>query len=170
VGRRHGGGTSVSAFEEDKMPTVCPHDGHLAEDAEGPFCRDHGAQLFTRCQACGALWPTTADRESGTNVWGDYPERGADFCEQCGLQAPWVSRPKLFAWLAARLSMDATVPADKKFELRALLDKLKTMAADDEKTLPGWMEIKKVAPKLWVVGRPVLDVLIGEGVKKVLGI
>jgi hypothetical protein len=30
------------------------------------------------------------------------------------------------------------------------------------------MEIKKVAPRLWVIGRPVLDVLIGEGVKKLL--
>ena len=31
-------------------------------------------------------------------------------------------------------------------------------------------DIKKVAPKLWAIGRPVVDVLIGEGVKKVLGI
>jgi hypothetical protein len=36
------------------MPIVCPHDGHLADDAAGPFCRDHGAPLFTHCSASEA--------------------------------------------------------------------------------------------------------------------
>jgi hypothetical protein len=83
-------------------------------------------------------WPTTLDRDAGMDVWGHYPERGADFGEQCGLPAPWLSRPKLFHWLAARLSMDATVATAQRLELRGVLDKPKTMSADDARTAAGW--------------------------------
>jgi hypothetical protein len=39
--------------------------------------------------------------------------------------------------------MDATVPTVKKLELRGVLDKLRTMSPDDERTAAGWAEIRK---------------------------
>jgi hypothetical protein len=65
--------------------------------------------------------------------------------------------------------MDATVPTVKKLELRSVLDKLKTNGGGRREDVGGMDRDQESSAQVWAIGRPALDVLIGEGVKKLLG-
>jgi len=62
------------------------------------------------------------------------------------------------------------VPETTRHELQDVLGRLQAMAPDDTKAVAGWQRIRDVAPKVWDATKPVRDTLIGEAVKKALGL
>jgi hypothetical protein len=44
------------------------------------------------------------------------------------------------------------------------------MDLNNTKTASAWKKIRDHAPKVWEASEPVRDALIGEGVKKILGL
>jgi hypothetical protein len=147
------------------MSPICPADGHLIEEPEGAFCPDHGVPWFDNCQNCGALW--TAGRTSPENY---FQTAGDDFCAACGMPAPWVSRDRLIRWIRHQIQADKDIPGATRLELLAVLERLEAMKPDDTKTVAGWEQIKKAAPNVWESVKPVIQTVVGEGVKKALGL
>ena len=98
-----------------------------------------------------------------------FSERGANFCVECGRPGPWVSRADRIAWLKDRL-LEEQLDEATKLELREVLDRLAAMPVDDTRAAAGWQRLKEAAPEVWGVGKPVLTTVIGEGLKKLLGL
>ncbi len=97
-----------------------------------------------------------------------YGGRGPqDFCSMCGHPGQWVSRRDRVLWLKDRLDTD--LDDATALELRELLDRLATMDPNDDRATVAWEKLKRTAPKLWDFGKPVLQTVIGEGLKKYLG-
>jgi len=146
------------------MP-ICPANGHLIEDPTGPYCSRHGVPWFEHCSRCGAQWRT--ERQDPTNylrVVGD------EYCARCAAPAPWLSRADLIKWIRDMIRAAADVPETTRHELQDVLTRLQAMAPDDTKAVAGWQRIRDVAPKVWDATKPVRDALIGEAVKRALGI
>lgn len=146
---------------------VCPADGHLMDPhfATGPHCPRHGVPFFTHCPECGAPWPLVAR--------GGYVMRhnaGADFCASCATPAPWLSRRQLMEWVRNQLRASGEVSRAEALELEQLLGRLVQMDANDTKTVEAWKRIRDAAPQVWEATKPVRDALIGEAVKKALGL
>ena len=143
------------------MP-VCPANGHLIEDPSGRFCPQHGVRWFDHCSNCGALW--TTDRISPDN----YLKTPADhFCAGCGTPGPWLSRSQQMEWIRNQIRV-CDVPAATRELLFEILGRLEAMAPDDTKSIPGWQQLRKVAPTVWEATKPVRDALIGESVRRAL--
>ena len=98
------------------------------------------------------------------------PERARDFCAHCGTPGPWVTRPQLLEWLRSNVKASPEIPAAKRLELLEALTKLEAKESDDTRTAETWKMIRDAAPKMWDKAKPVRDVLIGEAVKKLLGL
>ncbi len=146
------------SHKEGRRLLICPATGHAVNDPVGPFCGDHGARMFSDCPACGSEWSRT---------WEPRGEKGTDFCAQCGNPAPWLSRTELIQWLKACVQATDLEPA-KRRELQEALDRIAELAPDDTKTAAGWDRLRAVAPRVWELAKPVINVLIGEGVRKML--
>ena len=143
--------------KEGRRIFICPATGHAVKDPVGPFCGDHGAKMFADCPVCGSEWPLTWDPRG----------KGTDFCAHCGNPAPWLSRKELIQWLKAGVQATDLEPA-KRRELQEALDRIAELAPDDSKTAAGWDKLRAVAPRVWELAKPVMNVLIGEGVRKIL--
>jgi hypothetical protein len=149
---------------------VCPNNGHLTDPhfADGPVCPKHGVPFFTHCPDCETEWPLVAGGAySAARNWG------ADFCGQCASPAPWLSRPRLLAWVRDQLQASAArgdVPRPATLELIEALKRLDAMGADDTRTVEVWKRVREMAPKVWDATKPVRDALIGETVKRLLGL
>jgi hypothetical protein len=153
------------------MILICPHDGHAVDEvrASGPNCARHGVPWFTNCPKCRWDWPVLA-KDHWMREETDY--KGQDFCAECAAPAPWLSRPRLLAWVRDQLKASAAsgdVPRGATLELIEALKRLDAMGGDDAKTVEAWKKLREVAPKVWAVTKPVRDVLIGETVKRLLG-
>lgn len=155
------------------MFLICPHDGHAVdpdEEATGPNCAHHGVPWFTHCSVCGSPWPLLA-RDHWMSDQTEYS--GADFCAECATPAPWLSRQRLMAWVRDQLRAASTrgeVPRTTALELIEALQRLDAMGADDTKTVEVWKRLRDAAPKVWAATKPVRDALIGETVKRLLGL
>ena len=152
------------------MILICPHDGHAVDEvrASGPNCARHGVPWFTNCPKCRWDWPVLA-KDHWMREETDY--KGQDFCAECAAPAPWLSRPRLLAWVRDQLKASAAsrdVPRDATLELIEALKRLDAMGADDANTVAAWKRLREVALKVWAVTKPVRDVLIGETVKRLL--
>jgi len=55
-------------------------------------------------------------------------------------------------------------------EAEEWLTHLETLAPDDTKAVEAWKRIREAAPRVWEAMKPVRDTLIGEAVKKALGL
>jgi hypothetical protein len=64
----------------------------------------------------------------------------------------------------------ADIPDATGHELQAMLEKLQTLDPSDTKSVAAWQRLRDAAPKVWEASKPVRDALIGEAVKKVLGL
>src|SRR3989441_4379851 len=73
----------------------------------------------------------------------------------------------LIQWLKACVQATDLEPA-KRRELQEALDRIAELAPDDTKTAAGWDRLRAVAPRVWELAKPVINVLIGEGVRKML--
>ena len=153
------------------MSPICPATGHVFFRIKGPNCPDHGVRWFEKCPNCGAVWSL---------VWplGDYkefdygvePQRASDFCAGCAAPAPWLTRERLIEWIQDSVKASTEVPPSARYELLEVLGKLKAMARDDTKAVAGWERLREAAPKVWNAMKPVRDALLGEAVKKALGL
>ena len=119
------------------MILICPHDGHAVDEvrASGPNCARHGVPWFTNCPKCRWDWPVLA-KDHWMREETDY--KGQDFCAECAAPAPWLSRPRLLAWVRDQLKASAAsgdVPRGATLELIEALKRLDAMGADDA---PGW--------------------------------
>jgi hypothetical protein len=168
------------------MHLFCPATGHVLEEQAITralaltFCPQHGVRLFQSCSACGAPWTGVVSRQrtarsrltarSSTDNPLSEVDKGASFCSTCGLPAPWLARSDLIQWLQHRVQASSDVPASTRQELHAMLDRLRDMDAADTRTIPGWQRLRDAAPKVWEASKPVRDALIGEAVKKALGL
>jgi hypothetical protein len=149
---------------------VCPATGHVTdpEHLDGPNCAQHGVPFFTVCPACQAPWPLTNKH----NVWGD-PDWGRDFCAGCTSPAPWLTRQELLEWVRNRLKaegMHGAIPRSTALDLDEAVKRVGEMGADDTRTVEVWKRLRDVAPKIWEALKPVLNTVIGEMVKKYLGL
>jgi hypothetical protein len=149
------------------MPFICPATGHVARDRDvesgGPYCAEHGVKWFNKCKGCGNYWGLTRD----CRTYDD--SKGADFCGHCSSPAPWLSRKQLVRWLRAQVQASDLEPA-RRLELQEVLDRLADMAADDTRAIAGWQKLRDMAPKVWENTKPVVDILIADGLKKILGL
>jgi len=108
------------------MILICPHDGHAVDEvrASGPNCARHGVPWFTNCPKCRWDWPVLA-KDHWTREGTDY--KGQDFCAECAVPAPWLSRPRLLAWVRDQLKASAAsgdVPRGATLELIEALKRL----------------------------------------------
>lgn len=142
------------------MPYVCSRDGHFVE-GDAKYCSEHGSRIFSRCPGCGEPWTAMP----GTL----FDEVGSNFCYVCSYPAPWVSRQDRMMWIRDRLQEVELDPATR-LELQEILDHLATMKPDDDKAFAGWTRIKDAAPRLLDIAKPVLESVISEAMKKMLGL
>jgi hypothetical protein len=143
------------------------------ENPLGPYCQAHGVPWFLDCPTCGVGWPTQASRRDfrPTSLsYGSQKETGSDFCASCGTPGPWLTRQRLIGWIRGNVKASAEVPMSTRHELLDILARLEAMDANDTKGVAGWRRISEAAPKVWEATKPVRDALIGEAVKKVLGL
>jgi len=139
---------------------ICSHDGHVQDDAEGPYCPDHGTPLFTHCPKCDQPWTTV-----GTTM---YVEAGADFCVYCANPGPWVSREKRLAWIKGRLHQQGL---DEATELDPRSPRPhQGHGPGDTRTIAAWPKLKDVAPKLWEIAKPIITTVATAEVKRRLGL
>jgi hypothetical protein len=124
---------------------------------------------LTHCSVCVTPWPLLA-RDQWMSDQTEY--RGDDCCSRCGSPAPWLSRPRLLAWVRDQLQALASrgeMPWPATRELVEALTRLDAMDADDAKTVAAWKKLREQAPDVWAATKPVRDVLIGETVRRLLG-
>jgi hypothetical protein len=100
----------------------------------------------------------------------DEAQRGADFSGKCSHPAPWLSRAELIEWLRNQVPAAGDIPSETRLKLREALEQMKAMNANDTRTAAGWTLLRDAAPKVWNATKPVRDALIGELVKKALGL
>lgn len=86
------------------------------------------------------------------------------------MPGPWVSRARRIQWIQHKIQADQSLSGATRDELLGVIEHLKTMAPGDTKALAGWEKIKKSAPKMWEAVKPVIQTIVGEAVKKGLGL
>ena len=147
---------------------ICPHDGHITDDPDGPNCSRHELPWFTDCPDCGAPWVVVSKH----SLYGSEPDSGDDFCARCTSPAPWLTRAQLLDWVRGLLLASAgrDVLRPTALQLVEALKHLDTMDADDTRTAEVWKRVRESAPKVWKATEPVRHALIGETVKRVLGL
>jgi Uncharacterized protein conserved in bacteria len=97
-------------------------------------------------------------------------ERAFDFCASCGAPGPWLSRDQLMEWAQNLLKASSDLSGTERHELLAVLDRLKALGPNDTNTATAWKQVRDRAPKVWEMMKPARDALIGEAVKKLLGL
>jgi len=86
------------------------------------------------------------------------------------MPAPWLSRDDLMDWIRNNLKASPDLNTGDRHRLLVMLDMLKALDPDDTKAVEAWRDIQRLAPKVWERAKPVLDRLIGEAVKRLLGL
>jgi hypothetical protein len=149
---------------------VCPATGHATdpEHLDGPNCAKHGVPFFTHCPTCGEPWPLHAKHAP----WGD-PDWGENFCAACTAPAPWLSRGELLEWIRNQVraeGMRGAISRSTALDLAEMVQHMESKSADDTKTIEAWKRLRDTAPKVWEALKPVVNTVIGEAVKRALGL
>jgi hypothetical protein len=76
----------------------------------------------------------------------------------------------LVLWIRNQLRASNEMDHATRLDLEAALAHVVAMDRDDERAVETWKWLQRVAPKVWDATKPVRDVLIGEGMKKLLGL
>jgi hypothetical protein len=74
------------------------------------------------------------------------------------------------AWVQHQVQASEDLSDASRAELLAVLDRIRAIDPSDEHAVPGWTRLREVAPKVYAATKPVRDVLIGEAVKRALGL
>jgi hypothetical protein len=81
-----------------------------------------------------------------------------------------AGRDHLVKMLQYQVRSSSRLPVAMRVELRAALESLKRNDSDDPPALAAWQFLREAAPEIWHEGRQIRDVLMGERVKKALGL
>jgi hypothetical protein len=150
---------------------ACPADGHLIR--RNLFAPGRVARGDSHCPSTESSCSECASRASpdGRSLARFAVILGRASAPTVAHQRqPWRSRSDLVQWLQHQVRASFDVPASTRLELRATLDRLRDMDAGDTKTTAGWKQLRDAAPKVWNASKPVRDMLMTEGGKKVLGL
>lgn len=151
---------------------ICPATGHVRNrrrtrdgtlTPDDAMCPLHGVPLFRDCPTCQRQWPIPEDLSLN-------PSQGAPFCAKCAAPAPWLKRRDLIEWVQHQIQVAQDIPSPKRLELGEILEHLQGMDAEDTRAAAAWQKVRDAAPKVWAAMRPIRDALIGEAVKKALGL
>jgi hypothetical protein len=118
------------------------------------------------------MWPLVypMDDFAASELFTQEPERAHDFCASCAAPGPWLSRIQLMEWVQNMLKASSDILGTERHELLAVLDRLKGLGPNDTNTVTAWKQVRDRAPKVWEMMKPARDALIGETVKKLLGL
>ncbi len=72
-------------------------------------------------------------------------------------------------WINDRIAAEG-LSAAATLELRALLTRLSTSDPNDDRAVAAWNKLKETAPKLWEASKPILQSVIGDVIKKHVGL
>jgi hypothetical protein len=81
-----------------------------------------------------------------------------------------LTRPQLIEWLRTNIKASPEIPTSARLELLDILSKLEAAEPDDTRTVAAWQKIRDLAPKVWARAKPVVDLLIADEVKSLLGL
>jgi hypothetical protein len=76
----------------------------------------------------------------------------------------------LIEWVRDQVRASGDVPHSTALELEEILKRVEQMSADDTRTGEAWKKLRDAAPKVWEATKPVIDTVIGEAVKRALGL
>jgi hypothetical protein len=66
--------------------------------------------------------------------------------------------------------MRGAIPRSTALDLAEMVQHLESKSADDTKTIEAWKRLRDTAPKVWEGLKPVVNTVIGEAVKRALGL
>src|SRR5262249_17104677 len=121
--------------------------------------------VFRECSRCGTRWMFMV-----RHSYSSTPDSGVDFCTMCGEPGPWLTRRDLLAWIKNLLRASPELDPEDRPKLIGMPDGLDALDPDDTKTVEAWQRLRSAAPKVWEMTKPVRDALIGEAVKRILGL
>ena len=81
-----------------------------------------------------------------------------------------AGRDRLVKMLQYQVRSSSRLPVAMRVEIRAALESLKRNASDDPPALAAWQFLRDAAPEIWREGKQIRDALMGERVKKALGL
>jgi hypothetical protein len=114
------------------------------------------------CARCGGEWSVTADVSVGYDA-----AKGTDFCSHCGTPAPWLSRKKLVQWLKGQ-AFDLE-PA-RRLEVTSFSTAWPTCALTTRRPSQRGRKCRGWRRESGEKAKPVIDILVAEGLKKTLGL
>jgi len=82
----------------------------------------------------------------------------------------WLTRRQLVEWLKSNIKASPEISGSERLDLLDILSKLEDAKTDDTRTVAAWQKIQHAAPKVWRMAKPVIDVLVADEVKKLLGL
>lgn len=130
-----------------------------------PFCGSCGAPVITRCEKCNA--PLRGRSRHGYSMkWQPAP-----FCRQCGSPHRWASREQRITYLQNLLEFE---DLDEAAQL-AVIEQLAVLATpvdevDEDQQAEAGDRLRKLAPKLWEAGLPIIQTVLSDTVKQRLGL
>jgi hypothetical protein len=129
------------------------------------FCRQFGAPVITACESCSAALPG-----GYTNVIVAGPKAPDAFCFNCGAPHRWTSREQRIGHLQNLLEFEELDDATQL----TIIEELTVLAAPveevpDERRVGAAERIRRLAPKLWETGLPVLQSVATAAVKAHFG-
>jgi len=86
------------------------------------------------------------------------------------MPGPWLTRTQLIEWLKSNVKASPEIPASERHDLLDILSKLEKAKPNDTRTVAAWQKIRDAAPGVWRLAKPVIDALIADEVKKLLGL
>ena len=126
------------------------------------FCTDCGTRILEACPQCSSPFQARAGRA------GDLLNE--QFCGWCGAPHLWASRDTQRLHLENLLQFQ-DLDEDEQFQLIAEIAVLTTSSdVSDERKIEAAEALKRVAPRAWDLGRPILQSVLTEVVKRRVGL
>jgi hypothetical protein len=132
------------------------------------YCKTCGAVAIEGCPSCGASI-LGIEIDPAVVVIGGSVDPPPNFCRNCGAPFPWVGREGRIHELQNMLDRQELDPATE-LAVREQLDALASSDLEPAEEKKRWEKVKKLAPELWVSGRPILESLISAAVRQPLGL
>jgi hypothetical protein len=102
-------------------------------------------------------------------VIGGSDYRPPDFCDACAAPFPWASRQARLWEIENMLDEEQVSEADR-LTLHEQLEALRMPDITEADQQERWIRIKKLAPGLMSVARPIITTVVSATIQKQLGI
>jgi hypothetical protein len=129
------------------------------------FCGHCSARVLTACESCGTPVPVPVQ-------WGEQAHRLVSFCVGCGKAFPWATREERIGQLYNLLDFEEGLGESDRLEVADAIAILSEPEQDEEneQLVRAGETFKRLAPKAWASGVPVLQGVLQEWLKKKLGL